>query len=197
MNDEKDNASSNTMNRRKFLNASARNALVFTAGVATTITVQQTTTRETVWQIDPDVCVQCESCRDNCVLSPSAVKCVQSYPLCGYCELCFGYFRPDAKNLTSAAENQLCPTGAIERVFVEDPYWEYNIIEELCVGCAKCVRACEVFGNASFYLQVRHDVCVNCNECSIARACPVDAFKRVPASSPYLLRKPVLTEPQS
>ncbi len=60
--------------------------------------------------------------------------------------------------------------------------------EELCIGCSKCVKACEVFGNASFYLQVRHDVCVNCNDCSIARHCPSGAFKRVPADDPYILK---------
>jgi len=144
--------------------------------------------KNTVWQIDPLKCVQCEHCSTACVLSPSAVKCVQSYPICGYCQLCFGYFQPDAPALTSAAENQLCPTDAIERVFVEDPYWEYNIEEEKCIGCAKCVKACEMFGNASFYLQVRHDVCVNCNNCSIAMQCPADAWSRVPADQPYILK---------
>lgn len=146
--------------------------------------------RNTVWQIDPAKCVQCEHCATSCVLTPSAVKCVQSYPVCGYCRLCFGYFQPNAPSLTSAAENQLCPTGAIERVFVEDPYWEYNIKEDACIGCAKCVKACEMFGNASFYLQVRHDICVNCNDCSIARQCPADAWVRLPADQPYLLKHP-------
>lgn len=144
--------------------------------------------RNTVWQIDPMKCVQCEHCATACVLTPSAVKCVQSYPICGYCRLCFGYFQPNAPELTSAAENQLCPTGAIERLFVEDPYWEYNIEEDKCIGCAKCVKACEMFGNASFYLQVRHDVCVNCNDCSIARQCPSGAFERVPVDQPYKLK---------
>ena len=37
--------------------------------------------------------------------------------------------------------------------------------EDRCIGCAKCVQPCEMFGNASFYLQVRHDICVNCNNC--------------------------------
>lgn len=144
--------------------------------------------KNTVWQIDPSKCVHCEHCATSCVLSPSAVKCVQSYPMCGYCRLCFGYFQPNAPALTSAAENQLCPTDAIERVFVEDPYWEYNIQEDKCIGCAKCVKACEMFGNASFYLQVRHDVCVNCNDCSIARQCPANAWERVPADQPCKLK---------
>ena len=33
-----------------------------------------------------------------------------------------------------------------------------------------------------------HDRCLNCNECSIAVACPSRAFVRVPAGSPYLLK---------
>ena len=143
---------------------------------------------DNVWQLDPDKCVQCGKCSTECVLNPSAVKCIQSYPICGYCDLCFGYFEPDAAKLTSSAENQLCPTGAIKRTFIEDPYWDYTIAEEECIGCSKCVEACEVFGNASFHLQIRHDVCINCNECSIAKQCPADAFTLLPADTPYFIR---------
>jgi electron transport complex protein RnfB len=35
---------------------------------------------------------------------------------------------------------------------------------------------------------VRHDRCLNCNECSIAVACPSQAFVRAPAEDPYLLK---------
>jgi electron transport complex protein RnfB len=45
-----------------------------------------------------------------------------------------------------------------------------------------------MFGNGSLYLQVKHNLCVHCNECAIATACPSDAFRRVPASDPYLLK---------
>jgi electron transport complex protein RnfB len=141
-----------------------------------------------VWQIDPARCVQCGGCALNCVLNPSAVKCVHAFSMCGYCKLCFGYFQPGAPALTADAENQLCPVGAIRRRFVEDPYHEYTIDESLCVGCGKCVKGCAAFGNGSLFLQVRHDVCVNCNECSIARNCPTQAFRRVPADQPYLLK---------
>jgi electron transport complex protein RnfB len=51
------------------------------------------------------------------------------------------------------------------------------------------VKGCFEQGNGSLFLQVRHDRCLNCNECSIAKACPSDAFRRVPASAPYLLKK--------
>jgi electron transport complex protein RnfB len=141
-----------------------------------------------VWQIDPAQCTQCGQCATKCVLNPSAVKCVHTFAMCGYCKLCFGYFQPGANALTADAENQLCPTGAINRAFFEDPYYEYTIDEALCIGCGKCVKGCGAFGNGSLFLQVRHDRCVNCNECAIARACPADAFRRVPAAQPYLLK---------
>jgi electron transport complex protein RnfB len=123
-----------------------------------------------------------------CVLTPSAVKCVHAYDVCGYCDLCGGYHQPTVKVTDTAAENRLCPTNAIRRTFVEDPYYEYSIVEGLCIGCGKCVKGCGSFGNGSLFLQVRHDRCVNCNDCSIARVCPAGAYRRVPASRPYLLR---------
>jgi electron transport complex protein RnfB len=108
--------------------------------------------------------------------------------MCGYCKLCFGFFLPGAASLTSAAENQVCPTAAIKRQFIETPYFEYTIDEPLCIGCGRCVKGCGAFGNGSLVLQVRHDRCVNCNECAIARNCPADAFSRVPAEEPYLFQ---------
>jgi electron transport complex protein RnfB len=143
----------------------------------------------TVWQIDPYTCVACGNCATYCVLEESAVKCVQVYEMCGYCDICTGYLEPEANPPDTGAEKELCPTGALKRVFVEDPYFEYNVEESLCNGCAKCVKGCTVFGNGSLFLQVRHDRCINCNECSIAAACPSQAFKRVPANEPYLLKK--------
>ena len=78
-----------------------------------------------------------------------------------------------------------CPTAAIARYYVEDPYYEYKIDDNKCIGCAKCVEACLAFGNGSFYLQIRQDICINCNECSIAKACPSDAFSKKEGSDPY------------
>ncbi|MBL7138671.1 MAG: 4Fe-4S binding protein, partial [Bacteroidales bacterium] len=66
--------------------------------------------------------------------------------------------------------------------------FEYTIDEELCIGCGKCVKGCNAFGNGSLQLQVRQNICNNCNECSIARNCPSDAYSRVPANTPYLLK---------
>jgi len=142
----------------------------------------------TVWQIDPWKCTACGRCATECVLEQSATKCVHAFELCGYCQLCTGYFEPQPNRLNTAAENQLCPTGAINRAFIEDPYYEYTINESLCVACGKCVKGCTMFGNGSLHLQIRHDRCVNCNECSIARACPAEAIRRVPARQPYLYK---------
>jgi Na+-translocating ferredoxin:NAD+ oxidoreductase subunit B len=144
--------------------------------------------RGSVWQLDPLKCIACGNCATYCVLKESAVKCVHAFAMCGYCDLCTGFFDPDPKALNTGAENQLCPTGAIKRSFVEDPYYEYTIDETLCIGCGKCVKGCNAFGNGSLFLQVRHDRCVNCNQCSIATACPSGAYQRVSADHPYLLK---------
>ncbi|MBN1516449.1 4Fe-4S binding protein [Candidatus Sumerlaeota bacterium] len=174
--------------RRGFLRGALGVGATLALGGLGAATVGQARRREWVWQLDPDICIQCGQCATECVLNPSAVKCVQNYEICGYCDLCFGYFQPGITDLNTGAENLLCPAGAIERVFVEEPYYEYNIDEELCIGCGKCVKPCLAFGNGSFFLQVRHDRCINCNQCSIARKCPSNAYKRVPADKPYLLR---------
>ncbi len=171
--------------RRQFVGGALRGGVLFLLGALTSLAARHTQKERTVWQIDPWKCIACTNCANYCVLTPSAVKCVQFYPVCGYCKLCTGYFEPQPNALNTAAENQVCPTGAIERKALEDPYYEYNIKEPLCIGCGKCVVGCVLFGNGSFALQVRHDRCVNCNECAIAMVCPADAFVRLPASQPY------------
>jgi electron transport complex protein RnfB len=141
-----------------------------------------------VWQIDPWKCIQCGKCATSCVLYPSAAKCVHAYALCGYCDLCTGYFEAQPNALNTGAENQLCPTNAIRRTFVEDPYFEYAIDSSLCIGCGKCVKGCSTFGNGSLMLQIDQSRCVRCNRCSIAAACPSQAISRIPASQPYLIK---------
>jgi len=142
-----------------------------------------------VWQVDPAKCTQCGRCATMCVLEPSAVKCVHAFTMCGYCKRCFGFFQPsDVSVLDESGEKQLCPTGALRRSFVEGEYFEYTIDETRCIGCALCVEGCGKFGNGSLFLQVRHDRCVNCNECRIAANCPSGAISRVPMGTPYLLK---------
>ncbi len=126
------------------------------------------------------------------MLDLSAVKAVNCFALCGYCDNCTGYFPTRDYVLDTGAENQLCPTGAITRTYIDKQggvrYFEYTIDESLCIACGKCVLGCRLM-NGSISLQIRHDRCLNCNECSIGVQCPADAFRRVPAASPRLLRR--------
>ncbi len=183
-----DSSASAVLSRRQVLRDGLRAVAAAVVGAASGLAVTREGAAASVWQLDPAKCVQCGRCETACVLTPSAVRAVHAYDLCGYCKLCGGYHHPQARNIDTAAENQLCPTGAIKRTFIEDPFYEYTIIEERCIGCAICVKGCSQFGNGSLFLQIRHDRCVNCNECAIAVACPADAFRRVPADQPYLLK---------
>ena len=149
---------------------------------------------EMVRQINPHVCTACGNCATYCVLDVSAVKCFHDHAMCGYCELCTGFFEPEPVSLDAGAENQLCPTAAIKRKLIEEPYYEYTIVKDRCIGCGKCVKGCSTFGNGSLYLQVDHDICKNCNECAIAVSCPSRAFRRVPASDPYIRKHQVEKE---
>jgi electron transport complex protein RnfB len=178
-----------TTDRRGFLSDGARMAgAIGLSGFVGFLAGRRGQADDLVWQIDPDKCIACGNCATYCVLDESASKCVHSFPMCGYCELCTGYFEPAPNDLNTGAENQLCPTGAISRKLIEDPYYEYTIDETLCIGCAKCVKGCTAFGNGSLHMQVRHDRCLNCNQCAIAAACPSQAFVRLPAGNPYLLK---------
>jgi len=179
---------SKKIDRRDFINKTVRISVGVAIASFGGVLISKAKSGDLVWQLDPAKCVQCGRCATNCVLTPSAVKCVHVYSMCGYCDLCGGYFRPEAKHLTTGAENQLCPTSAIERRFVEDPFFEYHIIEKLCIGCGKCVKGCGSFGNGSMQLQVQHHICVNCNQCAIARDCPADAFSRVSIDKPYIFK---------
>ena len=181
------------MTRRDVLGGGVRvMGAVVLAGSAGFVAGRKGSRDDQVWQIDPDQCVACRNCATYCVLDISAVKAVQCYPMCAMCDLCTGYFDLGHISRDTAAENQLCPTGAVQRKLVTIqsgvPRYEYHINEPLCIGCAKCVEGCAMM-NGSLYLQVRHDRCVNCNQCAIAVVCPTQAFRRVPASQPYLLKK--------
>ncbi len=186
----KEMAKNKTQDRRKFIQNGVRMSLLLSLGTVSVAALKNVTSDDYVWQIDPFKCTQCGRCATDCVMTPSAVKCLHAFDLCG------GYFKPDANALTTAAENQLCPTGAIERRFIEEPYFEYHINEDLCIGCAKCVAGCSSFGNGSMQLQIIHDICLNCNECSIARVCPSDAISRVKASEAYNVKGDFTNKPK-
>lgn len=149
------------------------------------------------WQIDPTKCIQCDRCETDCVLDRSAVKAVHQFAACGYCLFCSGYYQDKRAEFDTAGENLRCPTDAIARTYIEDPYFEYVIDEEKCNGCGKCVKGCSSFGNGSLFLQVKQDLCRNCNQCRIAARCPSGAFVRVSPDRPYLYKISAEAKPES
>jgi len=174
-------------NRREFLGMVGRGAGVLAIGGALGALINESRAEAgtNLWQIDPAKCIQCGRCATQCVLSQSAVRVFHAFANCGYCDLCTGFFQAQPNALNTGAENQTCPTAAIQRSYVEDPYFEYRIDRSLCIGCSKCVKGCTAYGNGSLYLQIDHQYCSHCNRCSIAAACPSNAISRVPQDQPY------------
>ena len=181
-------AGNNNMSRRDMLSLLGRGAGAAALGGVLGMLIAQRHTQAagSFWQIDPAKCTHCGKCATNCVLNPSAVRCFHAFAVCGYCDLCTGYLEPTYLNIDTAAENQVCPTGAILRSFVEDPYYSYTIDRDLCIGCARCVKGCVAYGNGSLHLQVDQKLCSHCNNCSIAAVCPSGAIARVEVKSPYI-----------
>ena len=175
--------------RRSFMGLVGRGAGALALGGVLGALIAQArvaTAGATLWQIDPQKCIQCGKCATNCVLSQSAVRCFHTFAFCGYCDLCTGFFDASPLNLDTGAENQTCPTAAIRRKFVEDPYFEYVIDRDLCIGCARCVKGCAAYGNGSLHLQIDQNACSHCNQCSIASACPSQAITRVTVDEKYI-----------
>jgi electron transport complex protein RnfB len=175
--------------RRQFMDRSLR--IVGFAGIGgAAVLLTRRTAVSSVFQVDPSRCAACDLCRTSCVLSQSAVKAVNEFTKCGYCQLCPSYYdvtsQPDEKGLPTG---KTCPQDALKRRVVgkideEDPnnnYYEYTIDEALCDGCGKCVKACKPpAGNGSLHLQIRFNRCDECDACAIQRVCPESAILRVP-----------------
>lgn len=181
--------------RREFIGTAARGATL--AGLGGTAAFLAYKTRKVyAWQVNSTLCVNsrlgatgvdvCELCSSECVLSLSAVRAINDYSKCGRCYICPAYY-----DITSAVDEEglpsqkLCPTDAIERkpigeVDPEDPannFYEYIIDEVKCNGCGRCVMGCkEPAGLGSILLEVRHNLCVDCNRCAIAISCPDEAY---------------------
>lgn len=194
--------------RREMLGHTARvAAIVGLGGTAGYLTMKAG--RADVWQIDTGKCVNsqlgltdvdyCDLCATDCVLALSAVRAINDHSQCGRCYICPAYYdimsEVDEEGLPSQT---LCPRDAIERkpigyVDPDDPannYYEYTIDEDLCNGCGKCVMGCkEPAGLGSIRLEVRYNLCLDCNRCSIATACPEDAYVR-DLEGKVLARKP-------
>jgi len=156
-----------------------------------------------VWRIDSTKCVNsrlgavgvevCEKCADSCVLGLSAVRAVNDHSICGRCYICPAYFDvKSAIDKDGLPSQKLCPRDAIDRkpigyVDPDDPannFYEYVIDEKRCNGCGRCVMGCkEPAGLSSIRLEVRHNLCLDCNRCAIAIACPDDAYEHKPVES--------------
>lgn len=183
--------------RREMMSHMARGAaLLSLAGTTGFLSIKAH--RTYAWQIDPSRCIDsklgalgvatCQRCATECVLSLSAVRAVNEFSKCGRCYICPAYFEiTSAVGPDGLPSEKVCPRDAIKREAIgwidpDDPannFYEYTIDEDKCNGCGRCVMQCkEPAGLGSIRLEVRHDVCLDCNRCSIASACPEDAYER-------------------
>jgi electron transport complex protein RnfB len=139
------------------------------------------------WRIDPEKCVYCGGCETACIRKPSAVKAVNDQKKCSFCVICYGHVSDqhvDSKHVDKA--EKICPNNAVTRKRLAgglDGYYQYTIDAAKCVGCGKCVAECNDRGTSSMFLLIRPDLCLNCNECEIAKQCPAEAIERVPICS--------------
>ncbi len=189
------NTKNSSANRRSFLNQCVQGTAIFALGalsgtaVNESLSSMKTGRQENIWQIDPQKCIACNQCAQWCVLDQSAVRCYHDYNICNYCKQCFGFFAVDFKTLNDSVENQMCPLGAIHRKCVNEPYFEYVIDQEVCIGCGKCVDGCNTFGDGALYLQIDQSRCAGCNECAIALKCPSHAIARTSSDAPYASKR--------
>jgi ferredoxin len=184
--------------RRGLLENIARGTVLLTLGGGAGFLIKKAN-GQVVWQVDASRCLNsrlgevgegCRLCTSECVVALSAVRAVNEFSKCGRCSICPAYF-----DVTSAVDERglpsqkLCPRDAITRkpigtIDPEDPannFYEYIIDEDKCDGCGRCVNNCrEPQGLGAITLRVRYDKCLNCNKCTISRACPQRAFVQLP-----------------
>jgi len=193
---------SDKYSRREILGHAARGAaLLGLTGTAGILSLKAYKTY--AWSIDTGKCINsklgavgievCELCATDCVLTLSAVRAVNEFKACGRCYVCPAYYKiTSAVGPDGLPSEKVCPRDAIERKAIgwidpDDPannFYEYTIDEEKCNGCGRCILECkEPAGLGSIRLEVRHNVCLDCNRCSIATACPEEAYERRPLST--------------
>ena len=72
----------------------------------------------------------------------------------------------------------LCPIGALLKVFSTVKIGSVRLVNNECIGCGKCNRACDmqvdVMGDLNAYGKVRSSDCIVCLKCT--DACPTDAI---------------------
>jgi electron transport complex protein RnfB len=141
--------------------------------------------RRFAWQVDPEKCTYCGLCETACVPKPSAAKALNDQKKCSNCVVCYGHITDthiDSDKIDSEGD-RVCPVDAVVRNNFSggvDGMFLYSNDPKKCVGCAKCVKRCNEHGTKSMFLVIRPDLCLDCNECSIAIACPEKAIERIP-----------------
>ena len=136
------------------------------------------------WQIDVNKCKACDGCKVYCVRKPSAVKAVNDQKKCSFCVVCYGHITNkhiDSEKILSEGK-RVCPYDAVKRIDYSgrpDGYFIYEIDDDLCDGCGKCVELCTKKGTKSMFLIIRPDLCLNCNTCNVAIHCPEKAVDKV------------------
>ena len=183
--------------RRDVLKTVARGTGLIVLGGAGAFLVRRAGADGT-WRVDPGRCINirlgttgvaaCELCATSCVRPLSAVRAVNEFGDCGRCCICPAYYDVTSEvGPDGLPSRKLCPRDAIERKAIgevdpNDPlnnFYEYTIDKTKCNGCGKCVMGCkEPAGLGSIRLEVRHDLCLDCNRCAIAQVCPDDAVLR-------------------
>ena len=71
MNEKK---SQEEVNRRDFLRTGVNTIAGLSIGSVAGLLLGKSSSETLVWQLDPNICIQCEKCATNCVLDFSAVK---------------------------------------------------------------------------------------------------------------------------
>jgi electron transport complex protein RnfB len=198
----------NEPDRRQFLQRTGQTVCATALG-GTAVVLGRRACSGDAWVIAPRKCINirpgvtgsdqvCEQCATDCVLALSAVRAVNDFDKCGRCCICPAYY--DVRSQVGSdglPTKKLCPRDAIVRTVIGevDPYdplnnfYEYTIDEELCNGCGRCVMECkDPAGLGSIRLEVRYDLCLRCNQCSIATHCPEDAYVRVGPEPPPEMR---------
>ncbi|MDH3982094.1 MAG: hypothetical protein OES84_04245 [Kiritimatiellaceae bacterium] len=141
--------------------------------------------RRFAWQINPDKCRNCNACEIACVRKPSAAKALNDPKKCSNCVVCYGHIKNkhiESDKIDSHGE-RICPYNAVLRKNFcggIDGMYLYSHNHAKCTGCAKCVKKCNEEGTGSMFMVIRPDLCLGCNECAIAVACPHDAVERIP-----------------
>ena len=141
-----------TISRRNFLDRTLRITGVVCLGSVGGWGLVKSAGRQTVWQIDPHICVQCGNCAINCVLTQSAVRCIHAFDVCGYCKLCV---------FTSHRMQYLCQPGL--RINCARPgRSSVHLLKILILNIAlitNCALAAQNVSKAAVLLAMVHSTC--------------------------------------